>query len=150
MRWRGRRKSNNVEDRRSVRVSGRGRSGGGGMLQLLPMVFKVLGFKGTVIAVVCLGAFSLFTGNLGNVLSGLGLQQTNSVSQSTEPLRETAAEKELVDFVSVILADTEETWTSIFQQKGLSYQEPQLVLFRGAVKSACGMAPDRTSLFVEI
>lgn len=140
MRWRGRRKSSNVEDRRGVRVSGGGRTGASGMLQLLPMVFKVLGFKGTVIAVVCLGAFSLFTGNLGNVLSGLGLQQTNSASQSTEPLRQTAAEKELVDFISVILADTEETWTSIFRQKGLSYREPQLVLFRGAVKSACGTA----------
>jgi len=104
------------------------------------MVFKVLGFKGTVIAVVCVGAFSLFTGNLGNVLSGLGLQQGNSVSQTTEPLRETAEERELVDFVSVVLADTEETWSTIFREKGLSYQEPQLVLFRGAVKSACGMA----------
>lgn len=140
MRWRGRRKSSNVEDRRSVRISGRGSSGGGGLLRLLPMVFKVLGFKGTVIAVVCVGAFSLFTGNLGNVLSGLGLQQGNSVSQTTEPLRETAEERELVDFVSVVLADTEETWSTIFREKGLSYQEPQLVLFRGAVKSACGMA----------
>ena len=140
MRWRGNRKSNNVEDRRSMRVSGGGGLGGGGMLRLLPMVFKFLGFKGTVILVVCVGAYGLFTGNLGNMLGGLGLQQGPTIGVSTEPIRETEEEKELVDFVSVILADTEETWTALFRQKGKTYQEPRLVLFRDAVKSACGMA----------
>lgn len=140
MRWRGNRKSNNVEDRRSERVSGLGGSGGGGMLRLLPMVFKLLGFKGTVILAVCVGAFGLFTGNLGNILAVLGLQQDATTSVSEAPLRETAEEKELVDFISVILADTEETWSTLFRQKGQTYQEPRLVLFRDAVKSACGMA----------
>ena len=140
MRWRGNRKSNNVEDRRSMRVSGGGGLGGGGMLRLLPMVFKFLGFKGTVILVVCVGAYGLFTGNLGNMLGGLGQQQGPTVGVSTEPIRESEEEKELVDFVSVILADTEETWTALFRQKGKTYQEPRLVLFRDAVKSACGMA----------
>jgi len=140
MRWRGNRKSNNIEDRRSERVSGLGGSGGGGMLRLLPMVFKLLGFKGTVILAVCVGAFGLFTGNLGNILAILGLQQDATTSVSEAPLRETAEEKELVDFISVILADTEETWSTLFRQKGKTYQEPRLVLFRDAVKSACGMA----------
>lgn len=141
MRWRGNRKSSNVEDRRSMRVSGRGGlGGGGGMLRLLPMAFKFLGFKGTAILVVCVGAYGLFTGNLNNMLGGLGLQQDTTISKSAEPFRETEEEKELVEFVSVILADTEETWTTLFRQKGKIYQEPQLVLFRGAVKSACGMA----------
>ena len=140
MRWRGNRKSNNVEDRRGMRVSGGGGLGGGGMLRLLPMVFKFLGFKGTVILVACVGAYGLFTGNLGNMLGGLGLQQGPTIGVSTEPIRETEEEKELVDFVSVILADTEETWTALFRQKGKTYQEPRLVLFRDAVKSACGMA----------
>ncbi len=141
MRWRGKRKSSNVEDRRSMRVSGRGSMGSkGGMLNLLPMVFKFLGFKGTAILIVCVGAYGLFTGNLGNMLAVLGLQQGTTTSVSTEPLRETAEEKELVDFVSVILADTEETWSTLFQQKGKTYQEPRLVLFRDAVESACGMA----------
>ncbi len=148
MRWRGKRKSSNVEDRRSMRVSGRGSMGSrGGMLNLLPMVFKFLGFKYTAILIVCLGAYGLFTGNLGNMLAVLGLQQGTTTSVSTEPLRETAEEKELVDFVSVILADTEETWTTLFQQKGKTYQEPRLVLFRDAVKSACGMAQSAVGPF---
>ena len=46
----------------------------------------------------------------------------------------------MADFVSVVLADTEDTWRDIFQQAGKTYQEPKLVLFTGAVESACGMA----------
>src|SRR5690606_20524945 len=46
---------------------------------------------------------------------------------------------ELVDFVSVVLADTEETWHALFQRQGGTYREPVLVLFRGAVNSACGL-----------
>lgn len=56
MRWQGRRKSSNIEDRRNMRASGF-RSSGGGLLRLLPMVFKFLGFKGTVIRLVCVGAY---------------------------------------------------------------------------------------------
>jgi len=141
MRWRGKRKSSNVEDRRSQRVSGQGGSSrGGSLLGLLPMVFKFLGFKGTAIVVVCLGAYGLLTGNLGNMLDSLGLQQSATTEVSTGPLRESAEEKELVEFVSVVLADTEETWTALFRQQGRTYEEPRLVLFRDAVKSACGMA----------
>lgn len=142
MRWRGNRKSRNVEDRRNMRVSrlgGTGR-GGGGMLRLVPVIFKFLGFKGTAILAVAFVGYGLYTGNLGNMLSGLGLQQNNVSGMSTEPLRESAEEKELVDFVSVVLADTEETWHSLFRAKGKTYKEPRLVLFRDAVKSACGMA----------
>ena len=139
MRWRGNRKSSNVEDRRSMRVSGFGGSGGG-LLHLLPTIIKFLGVKGTVILVVCVGAYGLFTGNLGSMLNSLGLRQDTTTSMSSEPFQETAEEKELVDFVSVILADTEETWTTLFQQKGKTYQEPRLILFRDSVKSACGMA----------
>jgi len=140
MRWQGNRKSDNVEDRRSMRGSGISVSGGGAMLRLLPTLFKFLGFKGTVILVVCVGAYGLFTGNLGNILGGLGLEQDTTTSMSSESFQETAEEKELVDFVSVILADTEETWTTLFQQKGRTYQAPRLVLFRDSVTSACGMA----------
>jgi predicted metalloprotease len=110
------------------------------MLNLLPMAFKFLGFKGTAILIVCVGAYGLFTGNLGNMLAVLGLQQGTTTSMSTEPLRETAEEKDMVDFVSVILADTEETWHTLFREKGKTYQEPRLVLFRDSVESACGMA----------
>ena len=73
MRWRGKRKSSNVEDRRNMRVSGLGGlgGGGGGMLRLLPVVFKFLGFKGTAILVLCVAAYGLYTGSLGNLLGGL-------------------------------------------------------------------------------
>jgi predicted metalloprotease len=55
-------------------------------------------------------------------------------------VQQSKAEKELVDFVSVVLADTEQTWHKIFQQHGMQYREPKLVLFRDAVRSACGLA----------
>jgi predicted metalloprotease len=50
------------------------------------------------------------------------------------------AQDEMADFVSVVLADTEDTWNSVFRQAGQEYREPQLVLFTGVVRSACGMA----------
>jgi hypothetical protein len=143
MRWRGNRQSNNIEDRRGTRVSGGRMSalgGGGGLLRLLPMVFKFLGFKGTVIAVVALGAYGLYTGNLGNMLSGLsGVNAPQQTTQTSGPLKQTTEEKELVQFVAVVLADTEDTWQALFKQAGKTYKEPNLVLFRDAVTSACGM-----------
>jgi hypothetical protein len=80
----------------------------------------------------------MFTGNLG-VLTGTGGLTDQAGSQQSELVVESAEEQELVDFVSVVLADTEETWHTLFQQQGGSYQEPRLVLFRGAVNSACGL-----------
>ena len=148
MRWRGNRKSSNVEDRRNQRTSSLGGLGGGrggGMLRLLPVVFKFLGFKGTAILGVAIVGYGLMSGNLGGIL---GLQQGNSVTKSSSaPLQQTAEEKELVDFVSVVLADTEETWHTLFKKQGKTYKEPQLVLFRHAVKSACGMAESATGPF---
>jgi len=139
MRWRGNRKSSNVEDRRNMNVSSLGNVGrGGGLLRLLPMVYKILGIKGTVILVVCAGAYGLFTGNLSTMLSGS--QQNSTETVSSKPLQESAKERELVEFVSVILADTEDTWDTLFKEKGKTYQKPSLVLFRNTVKSACGTA----------
>ncbi len=142
MRWRENRKSSNVEDQRNMSASGQGDSGGGNssILRLLPILFRFLGFKGTIILVVCVGAYGYFTGNMDNMLGGLGFHQRAATRMSSAPLQETVAEKELAEFVSVILADTEDTWTTLFQKKGRTYQEPHLVLFRGSVKSACGMA----------
>ena len=147
MRWRDSRRSDNIEDRRHVRLSGAGGAGGGNMLRLLPMVFRFLGFKGTAIVVVLLGAYALFTGNLGNLLVDLGVQPATPVSQSSGPLKETPEERELVDFVSAILADTETTWGDLFRERGGVYQEPRLVLFRDAVQSACGMAQSAVGPF---
>lgn len=118
MRWQGRRESQNVEDRR-------GRSGGvraGG-----------LGIGG----IVLLLAISYFTGqNPADLLSGLdqtGL--TGGVEQPAGP----PADDEASRFMRVVLADTEETWSAMFQQQGLQYEPPVLVLFSGATESACGL-----------
>jgi predicted metalloprotease len=49
-------------------------------------------------------------------------------------------QEDLADFVSVVLADTEDTWNPIFASIGRGYEEPKLVLFTGQVRSACGMS----------
>lgn len=140
MRWKGNRRSDNIEDQRHMRRSKLGAmGGGGGIMRLLPMVFRFLGFKGTAILVIGIGAYGLMTGNLGAILGSLGLQSA-PVTQSSGPLQQTESEKELADFVSVVLADTEETWTMLFNKRGLTYKKPRLVLFRDVVQSACGMA----------
>ncbi len=133
MRWRDNRRSTNVEDRRGMRVSG-GMGGGGGLLRLLPVVFRFLGFKGTAIVVVGIVGYVLFTG--GDLSTLLGSPQ--STQTSSQPIQQSEQEKQLVDFVSVVLADTEDTWGALFQQSGQTYVKPKLVLYRGAVQSACG------------
>ena len=148
MRWRGQKQSDNVEDRRGARgpsLGGLGGRGGGGMLNLLPMVFKLLGFKGGLIAVLAIGAYGLFSGNLGTMLGTGGIQPAGN--QQAGPIKQSSAEKELVSFVSVVLADTETTWHSLFKQMGGNYKEPKLILFRGAVQSACGLGQAATGPF---
>ena len=61
-------------------------------------------------------------------------------SIQTIPIQPSTADNELADFVSVVLADTEDTWESLFNQMGGTYEEPNLVLFSGMVESACGYA----------
>jgi predicted metalloprotease len=117
---------------------GGGFGGGGGMLNLLPMVFKLFGFKGGMLAVLAIGGYALLSGNLGSMLGG-GTGGDQLTSQQVQPVQQSAEEKELVDFVSVVLADTEETWHALFRERGGSYKEPRLVLFRKAVRSACGL-----------
>lgn len=146
MKWRDRPKSRNIEDRRNVRLSGSTGQAAGGLIRLLPLIFRFLGFKGTLLLVVGIAAYALFTGNLQHLLSIIGLQSPVAVT-STEPLHQTAGEKELADFVSVVLADTETTWSTIFEENGLRYQEPRLVLFRGAVESACGLTQSAVGPF---
>ena len=139
MKWRGRQKSSNIEDRRSQRVSGV-RGGSGGIIRLLPAIFRLLGFKGTAILLIGVVLLATFTGNLPVLLSLFGIPSSAPTVTSSEPLQETAEEKKRVDFVSVILADTEETWSTIFRENGQRYSPPKLVLFRGVVNSACGTA----------
>jgi hypothetical protein len=68
-----------------------------------------------------------------------GILQSGS-EQTSGPVEATEEENEMAQFVSVVLADTEEIWTKIFAQSGATYRKPTLVLFRGQVESACGYA----------
>lgn len=117
MKWQGRKASRNVEDRRG--------SGGGGKL-------VGGGIGGLVIVLIV----ALMGGDPTAVLDQLGGAETGS----HEPYVETAQEQERAEFVSVVLADTEAIWKDVFEEEGLEYKEPTLVLFTGSVDSACGMA----------
>ncbi len=139
MRWRGRRQSSNVVDKRGTRMPRMARlgAGGGGIVRLLPLVFRVLGFKGTLIAVVLVVGYSYFSGDLERFLGGGELERSQSGS-GNQQVKQSTAEKQTVEFVSAVLADTEDSWNELFGQAGKSYREPQLVLFRQAVATACG------------
>ena len=106
------------------------------------LFFRFLGVKGTIVAVLALGAYSYFSGGgLGGLLGGLtgsGVQTTQKSSPQGK-VQQTAQEQELTEFVAVVLADTEETWHDLFDSQGKKYKEPRLVLYRGAVNSACGL-----------
>ncbi|ENV61949.1 KPN_02809 family neutral zinc metallopeptidase [Acinetobacter soli] len=121
MRWKGRRVSSNVEDRR-------GSSGA-----------KVGGISivGLVVAFVAWKFFGVDPQQAYQATQQITAAQSQT---GTAPEQLSAEQKEASDFVGTILADTEDTWTSIFQQLGQSYVAPKLVLFNGRVQSACGTA----------
>lgn len=116
MEWKGRRGSRNIEDRRGIGSAGAGGMGVVGML-----------------AVLAVGYF--FGIDISPLVGGL------SEPQQTAPRQLSAEEREIGQFVSVVLADTEEIWAEVLAtQAGMDYREPSLVLFSGAVQSACGGA----------
>ena len=122
MRWRLGRRSSNVEDRRHVRMP-RGRRAAGGGIGLLVII----------IIAILLGA------DPSKLLTGGSYNESVSTSSYDQPVN-SAQNDELADFVSVVLADTEDTWNAIFSDYNRDYREPRLVLFSGAVDSACGFA----------
>ncbi len=122
MRWRLGRRSGNVEDRRHVRMPGRRGAAGGGIGLLIIIVIAIL-----------LGA------DPSKLLNDMSSTDSVSTSSYDQP-RTSSADNELADFVSVVLADTEDTWNELFRGYNRQYQEPRLVLFSGAVESACGYA----------
>ncbi|MEM1229576.1 MAG: neutral zinc metallopeptidase [Pseudomonadota bacterium] len=130
MKWRGRRSSSNVEDRRGQGMS-RGAKVGGGM-----------GVMGIVAAVVIFLLGGDPSALLGQLLGGGG-------SVSSAPARAPTSEQAQVEgeFASVMLAETEDTWNRVFQQYGQRYREPTLVLYEDQVRSACGMNSSATGPF---
>ena len=143
MRWRGSRQSSNIEDRRGA--SGPAMGGGGGAFRLLFLAYRIFGFKGVAVAAVGFVGYGLYTGDLEQMLVG-GASQGNSTTIN-KPVEQSAKEKEIVQFVSVVLADTEDTWNALFKAEGKKYQEPRLVLFRRSVKSGCGYGSSQMGPF---
>ncbi len=117
MKWKGRRKSSNVEDRRGS--GGKKIAAGGGVIAIIFVIFQF---------------FS--DGDTSQVLD----QIQNQIPVSTEERELTPAEKELGDFAATVLADTEDIWNNLFAQNGADYREPGMVLFTDAVQTACGGA----------
>ncbi len=119
MRWRGGRRSSNIEDRRGSRAAPRLLGGGIGtiVLVLVAMYFGV---------------------NPMPLLQGLQGGQPVSTSGS-RPTADDLRNDPLADMVSVVIADTEDVWTDQFRRMGRRYEEPVLVLFSGATRSACGL-----------
>jgi hypothetical protein len=122
MRWESGRRSENVEDRRGFHVSRRVAGGGIGTL-LIVLVAMYFGIDPSIIL----------------NQSQLPIPGAEAPT-SSEPYSASPEEKRLADFVSVVLADTEDAWKTLFHAMGQAYQEPKLVLFSGSVHSACGMA----------
>ncbi len=120
MRWETGRRSSNVDDRRGRRMTRSAKGGGIGII-LLALVGIYFGIDPMLI------------------LNMQEIGQTTSQESSTQYLPSTE-EQQLAEFVSVVLADTEDTWQDIFAAAGGTYREPTLVLFSGAVESACGFA----------
>lgn len=127
MRWRGGRRSSNVEDRRGRRIGGRGFKLGGGMTLIIVVVALFLG-QDPVQVLNLIGGFS-------------------DVGTSTAPSQQSAGNDEQADFVSVVLADTEDTWQSIFAGYNAQYSPPKLVLYTDQVQSACGLNSAATGPF---
>ena len=115
MKWIGRRESSNVDDRRS--------SSGGKF------------FVGGTIGVIILVVKFFMDGDPTQLIQQINQQNTQNTEVVNDSLDNTMAK-----FVAVVLADNEDVWNKIFAENGLQYEEPKLVLFRGATESGCGNA----------
>lgn len=129
MKWRGRRASGNISDRR-------GSSGGGGRVAA----------GGGIGAIVVVLAGLIFGFDPSFILNS-GLLDGGTTQQSSAPSGPNQIDDDTEEFVAVVLADTEAVWTDIFAQAGRDYPEPTLVLFTGAVASACGQASSAVGPF---
>jgi predicted metalloprotease len=123
MRWKGRRQSTNVEDRRGVTPK---RIVGGGC--------------GTIVIILIIW---MLGGNPLEFLSNMQVGEQSSVSNYVG----SEAENEMAQFVSVVLGDTEDVWNLLFRQAGKYYRQPKLVLYNDAVQSACGLSSAATGPF---
>ena len=128
MKWQGRRQSDNLEDRRGMSTTGKVAIGGGAIGILFMLVQLFMG------------------GDSADILNTLS-QQMQQPQQTQEARELTPQEKLVGEFVSTVLASTEDTWGQIFQQNGRTYTEPKMVLFTDATTSGCGGANASTGPF---
>lgn len=136
MRWENRKRSSNIEDRRGQSAGRPARGNSAAALRMLEPLLRKVGIKGMIL----IGAGLFIASKLGVDIPGLLLGTPSTAPAAPATTNFTAEEQRLADFTSVILADTEETWNAIFAAQGRDYPEPKLVLFTGAVQSACGYA----------
>ena len=147
MLWKGRRQSDNVEDQRGsgggfggglgrqpgqFRIPIGGRAGGGGLSTIVILVVLFFALKACGIDPMQI----LAGGGGGEIAPGSGGGQITDNSARTAP----QTDDEMKQFVSTVLAETEDVWTGVFQANGLTYEQPKLVLFSGQIRSACGFA----------
>lgn len=123
MKWQMGRRSDNVEDQRGAGGIPQGAVAGGGIgVIVLALIAMLLGVDPSIVL---------------NTMP-VPQEQPALVRPGSQPRN--SGDEQLADFVSVVLADTEDTWQAIFPQLGRTYLPPKLVLFSGAVNSACGFA----------
>ncbi len=156
MRWRGRRESSNIEDRRSEGGGGGGFPGGFGRSGT-PMRIPVGrggGFSLTTIIILVVIFFALracgidpLSGLDGGSMSGDGAGGNGGQFTQQEQGQGAPASDEMKQFVGVVLAETEDVWTGIFKAQGQTYQQPTLTLFSGGIQSACGYASSAAGPF---
>jgi len=140
MRWREGRESENVEDERGAGGGGLGVPGGG----------LRIGLGGVLLIVVGAWLFGADPMTLLQQLGGAGVATQSpdgGYAQPGAPREPGAPQDEGAEFVSKVLASTEDTWGDIFQRGGSQYKPPKLVLFSEVVRSACGMAQGASGPF---
>lgn len=155
MRWQGRQRSSNIEDRRGAPGGlGGQRMGGGGLNPFgrgggipIPMGRSGGGIGGIIAIIVILGLIWLLTGtNPLDMLTGGQTTSPATTSSQSRPLP-AAGEDELADFVGVVIKETETLWTEVFAQNNMAYEVPKVVLFSGATETACGTGTADTGPF---
>jgi uncharacterized protein len=157
MKWQGRPRSTNIEDRRGTpggtggnfgRMGGGlnpfGRSGGG---IPIPIGRSGGGIGGIIAIVVILGLIWMFTGtNPLDMLTGGQTSSPSTTSSQSRPLPQ-AGQDDLADFVGVVIKETETLWTEVFEQNNIPYEVPTVVLFTGGTESGCGAASSEMGPF---
>jgi uncharacterized protein len=149
MDWKGRRQSDNIEDRRGSSPRGGGNPFGRGGMRLPSGGMRGSGFSFKTILIVGviylvlkfigIDPLQLLGDDPGAILTGQPSAPSNQISETRKD--------EMTQFVATVLAETEDVWHGIMKSQGMDYPEPTLVLFSGAVSSACGNASSASGPF---